>query len=110
MAKKKKNASTSRNTPVYKVYDNRTNAQRIREFSTALLLCLICTGIAWVIAAIFATAVTKEVAWAYWPVTIIYYMTAGVSIIGWPLWLFIEITAIVVSAGEKKAYRKAREH
>lgn len=106
---KKKNDSTPY-TPAYRVYDNRTNAQRIREFSTALLLCLICTGIAWVFAAIFATAVTKEVAWAYWPVTIIYYMTAGVSIIGWPLWLFVEITAIVVSAGEKKAYRKAREH
>ena len=109
MAKKKKNAGTSKYTPAYKVYDNRTNAQRIREFSTAFLLCLICAGIAWIFAAIFATAVTKEVAWAYWPVTIIYYMTAGISIIGWPLWLFIEIAAIVVSVGEKKAYRKARE-
>lgn len=110
MAKKKNAGTSSRYTPAYKVYDNRTNAQRIREFSTALLLCLICVGIGWVFAAFFATAVTKEVAWAYWLVTIIYYMTAGVSIIGWPLWLFIEIAAIAVSVGEKKAYRKAREH
>ena len=107
MAKKKKNASTSRYTPAYKVYDNRTNAQRIREFSTALLLCLICAGIAWVLMAIIATAVTKEVAWAYWPITIVYYSTAWASIIGWPIWLVIEIAAIIVSVGENK--RQARE-
>lgn len=88
--------------PAYNDYDYRTFSEKVLEFTASMLIVLYILLGCWIGGAILLLMVPKTVGLIYWPLQIIRFVGKWGTIIGWPLWLIIEIYGLFKRAQEKR--------
>jgi hypothetical protein len=87
--------------PVYNDYDQRTLSEEVLEFTAACLIPLFILLGCWLGGSLLLLMVPKTMWLLYWPLQIIRFCGKWGTIIGWPLWLILEIYGHVQRAKEK---------
>lgn len=92
--------------PMYNDYDQRSFSEKVLEFSASMLIPLYILLGCWIGGAILLLMVPKTIGIFYWPLQIIRFVGKWGTIIGWPVWLIIEIYGRVKRAQEKHEERR----
>ena len=87
--------------PKYKTYDMRSGSEKTRELATLILMYLLIIGGFLIGSSLLLLMVTKNLPLVYWPVTVLHFISKWATIIGWPIWLIVEITGLVKIAAER---------
>ncbi len=88
-------------TPAYRCYDDRETSFRVREGNIRFMLFLFVLLGALVSSSILLMFITEKSIVVYGLLVIIHFIGKWGTIIGWPIWLAIEIYAVVLSYREK---------
>lgn len=88
--------------PIYNDYDQRGFAEKVLDFTGAILLPLFILGGCWLGGAILLLMIPKSMWLLYWPIRIVRFVGKWGTIIGWPLWFIVEIYGHILRHKENR--------
>lgn len=88
--------------PEYNTCDMRSESEKTRELATRFMFILFILLGCWIGGAILLLMIPKSIPLLYWPFAAAHFVGKWSTIIGWPIWLIIEIVGIVLRGREKR--------
>lgn len=88
--------------PKYKTYDMRSGSEKTRGLATIIFMYLLIIGGILIASSLLLLMVTKNLPLVYWPVAVLHFISKWATIIGWPIWLIVEIAGLMKIAAERR--------
>ena len=83
-------------------YEPKRRSERIGDDNTIFLMILIGCTVALAVIAILLILVTNDYPILWWPLIILRFACKWIAIIGWPIWLIIEIVKFIMRGVEQQ--------
>lgn len=80
----------------------RRGSEKTRGLATIILMYLLIIGGFLIGSSLLLLMVTKNLPLVYWPVTVLHFISKWATIIGWPIWLIVEISGLIKIAAERR--------
>jgi len=97
--------------PAYQAFDDRARSEKIFDIGSEMMIWLIIAAACWLGAALLLLWVTASAPVIYYPLIVIRFIGKWVTLIGWPIWLIVQVAGYYWRHKErKKALEKVKKY